>query len=263
MELFCGDEVQEFPKHADYACITGNNLAFFFVETENAVLQGADPWLDTFFLEELIKNIVAQDSIAALRPTIILQVDADLFENQARFVEKYQHLRPESDKATREKILAKEAELIRDFVNQGGIRALVQKSLTDAFQNDDTGSVDECLASNFKLFGLRTEKPLRFSLWDVSASEEKAVIVQQYYTPHTASTQRFTIAGMKKSVMALAREGCEEGFEEATRLFEATDLIANLPTIDLTNGYTPRARPKFEEGQKPSPQSGIGGPPFN
>ena len=44
-----------------------------------------------------------------------MQIDADLFENPSRFVDKYWEMRSEDGEAKRRELLSKEVQIIQDF----------------------------------------------------------------------------------------------------------------------------------------------------
>lgn len=238
-------QAAQFPAHGDSIRITGNNQAFFFAQGEkNAAGKIVDVKLNTRALEELVANIVGQGATANERPIVRLQIDADVFENPERFIKKYQDLRPEPEQAKREEWLGKEAEIIRDFVNEGGLYSVVKQALqSDAKKRgedenlNDTALKDraeEFLRMNFKLEGLRTEQPMQFATWEI-ISPQGEFAARQEYKNSTSQVDRPWQLGTDPQLSTLAAHG----HKGAQQVLDAVIHTGCLEIVTLNNGLLP------------------------
>lgn len=240
-------QAAQFPLHGEETRITGNNQAFFFVQgVKGADNQVADIQENTSRLKELIGNIVKQGDTAETRPSMHLQIDADVFENKDRFVDKYQALRAEPDEATRRALLGKEVDIIRNFVQGGGIKNAVK----EVFQNNATENggqplpdtaleslSKQFLEKNFKLEGVKTpDAPLQFATWEVVSGQD-VFLARQEYKNSTHMTERPWQLGTELELSQLAGAG----HTGAQQVITAATHTRDLETIDLTFGQAQAA----------------------
>lgn len=204
----------EFPELAAgrKAWMLGNNQAFFFVKNTNAKGE-ANPdkiTLDTGNLRKLIKNIYDHNT------QFTLMVDGDVLLNKERFVGKYAHLRQEPTDAERRALLGREADLISEFVNGGGIRELVRDVLRESNQGKEPAEndVETFLTKNFRFEGLRLDEPLKAAVWEVEGPKG-ALCAKQIYQDGTPHTERPWQIGTQPELLAWKHEG-HEGAEAVT-----------------------------------------------
>lgn len=226
-----------FPYCADGNLLVANNHAFFFVgavRDENKKI--VDLQLNTAALERLFRAIAARSDKLHERPWVHLRVDADLFENPARFVEKYQGLRAEPTRAEREHWLAKEGELIRAFVNDGGFQALATEILkprkTPFFKDR---RVDYFFEHHFRFEGVRINERLGYATWELLLPDGHSLVARQAYEAGTHMTERKWQLGLTKHMVSMAGEG----HIGARQVLQTVEYNYNLPRIDLTRGLTP------------------------
>ncbi|HEU5048495.1 MAG TPA: hypothetical protein VFT64_11710 [Rickettsiales bacterium] len=195
---------------------------------------------NTAALKALVLNIVERGVTAAKRPSVRLQIDADVFENPERFVTKYQALRSEPDEETRRYLLGKEAETIRNFVESGEMRKVISDVIgTEAEERNGytlpplalSKRVDEFLEKNFRLEGVRTEQALPFATWEIK-SEEGTFLARQEYSHSTYMTDRPWQLGIEQELSVLAGKG----HSGASQVLEAAEHTRNLETVNLTHG---------------------------
>lgn len=226
-----------FPYCAEGSLLTANNHAFFFVSAErDETKKIVDIRLNTAALERLFRAIVARSDKLHERPWVHLRVDADLFENPARFVEKYQGLRAEPTRAEREQWLSKEGELIRAFVNNGGFQALAHEILKprrNLFFKDR--SVDYFFDHHFRFEGVRTEERLGHATWELLLPDGHSFVACQEYKGGTHMTDRTWQLGHTAQLVPLA----SEGHIGALQILRTVEYNYALPRIDLTRGLTP------------------------
>lgn len=238
-------QAAEFPAYGKEVRITGNNQAFFFVAgVKDASAQVIDVQPNDTAFKKLIANIIGQGSDADQRPLMRLQIDADVFENPERFVAKYQTLRSEPTQAERERLLGKEAETIRAFVNDGGMYSLVRdavagdlktRSGTPPTKKQIDGATQEFFAKNFRLEGVRTQQPLQFATWEI-ASPDGVFQARQEYKNSTYMVERPWQLGLKTELTALG----QDGHAGAKQVLDAVSATREMPTTNLTYGYPPR-----------------------
>lgn len=235
-------QAAEFPAHGDEIRITGNNQAFFFVSgVKDSAGQIVSVQKNVVALEKLIRNIVSQGTTADERPTFRLQIDADVFENTTQFVAKYQGLRSEQERSKREELLQQEAEIIRTFVNDGGIVGLAKQVLKEDAKRRSGGTElsnaeletisNEFFEKNFRLEGVRTQKPLQFSTWEIKA-QDGTFVARQEYKNSTYMVDRPWQLGVNDDLTQLAKSG----HKGAQQVLEAVYYTHELDTVDLTKG---------------------------
>lgn len=236
-------QATEFPQYGHEIRITGNNQAFFFVSglKDSGSNQITDVQSNTTHLRKLIKNILSQGNTPQDRPLVRLQIDADVFENPQRFVGKYQNLRSESEQAERERLLGKEATLIRDFVNNGGLVTLVKEAFQQRAidRQDPFGQTEEkidrdvrdFLVDNLRLEGVRTTRPLNFATWEIKSPEGTFAARQEYKTS-TYMVDRSWQVGTEPELTCLA----QQNHSGAQQIQTAVGYTRNLEIVDLTLG---------------------------
>lgn len=243
-------QAADFPKYGNTR-ITGNSQAFFFVEGIKKDGQVVDIQLQTKHLKTLIANTLQAED----RPQVSLQIDADVFENPEVYVDKYQKLRSEPEEATRRELLGKEAQMIREFVNEGGIKALVKETMQELAEarngkklpeNALETMADGFLKNNFHLEGLRTQEPLQFATWEVETSQGQ-LLARQEYKDSTYMADRPWQIGLAEELNQLK----EKGHTGAEQVIEATDHTRDLPKIELTHGN--------DHGHEQAQRTGRGG----
>jgi hypothetical protein len=211
------------------AAMLGNNQAFFFVRNPKGNSDPAKLELDTSALKKLIGNIYDQGT------QFSLLIDADVFRDRAKFVDKYQHIRPEPDEATRRAMLGREAEMIAGFVEAGGIPKLIGEVI-----QEKTGIKDAALEhktmeflqhGHFKLQGVTIDKPIAYAVWQVDGPAG-ALIAKQVYPSQTPNTERPWQLGTEPELAALK----ENGHAGASALLDAAARMKQLPKINLTLG---------------------------
>lgn len=239
-------QAPEFPKYGDEIRITAANQAFFFAqEVKSADGQVTDVAPNTDKLRELITNIIKRGNQADNRPTVRLQVDADLFENPEKFIDKYHDLHLEEDVAKRRELLGKETDIIRDFVQSGGIKTMVKEALQkNTTENGGPSLPDNVLEElskrffekNFKLEGVRTAEALPYATWKVK-SDEGTLLARQEYTKNTHRLDRPVQLGRAEDLFPLA----SAGHTGAQEVIQAVAHTRSLETIDLTFGQAQAA----------------------
>lgn len=249
-------QAAEFPALGRMVRITGSNQAFFFVRGVKNGDQVVDIEPNTSALNKLIHVILDQGASATQRPLMRLQIDADVCEDPAAFVDKYQSHRPEKDETARRFLLGKEAELIRSFIIDGGLRALAKKCLRehaekhggpaqDALEN----AVTDFFTHNFHMEGVRTAHALQFATWDITTHDGTRFAARQEYKDSTYMVNRPWQLGLEPQLSALA----EKNHEGARQILYAVDYTRDLQTINLIN---------FKQSARPAPSSPQNGTPF-
>jgi hypothetical protein len=160
-----------------------------------------------------------------------LTLDADVREDRTRFVEKYQALRPEEE-ATGRALLAKEAELIEGFLQNGGMLELAKEVVSEG--NNLPPQVIEALAQGFldrqfHVEGVQTDRALEAAVWQVDNSQGGQLQARQNYDIGTTNTDRKWLLGTQPQVEQLRASG----HEGATVLSRAVEEMNNLPRINL------------------------------
>lgn len=223
-------QVTDFPQLAGNrkAWVLGNNNAFFFVKNTNGKGE-ADPEklaLNTVFLKKLIEGIYDNNT------QFTMMVDNDVLQNKERFVDSYQACRPEEREADRRAILGREADIISEFVNGGGIRDLVREVLREKQGQADEREVDTFLEKNFRFEGLRLDKPLEAGAWEVEGPEG-ALCAKQMYPNATDRDQRPWQLGIQPELRALK----EQGGEAAELANNVLDAVQDMHYQRLLTAY--------------------------
>ncbi|MCH2548156.1 MAG: hypothetical protein MK052_11180 [Alphaproteobacteria bacterium] len=227
-------QATEFPQLAQdgRASMLGNNQAFFFVKNTDGTPDGME--LNTDKLKTLMENVRENGT------EFTLMLDADVTENPEKFVEKYKELRPEhaEDPKLAEAMLAKEANLIGDFIKSDGLQNLVDEVFADRGNAPEAGHEQlrkGFLGKQFKIEGVQTEEALTEAVWQVDAPDsERQLIARQSYSPATDSSERKWLLGNKEQVQALATDQNEDKQAAAEALLQAVDKMENLPRVSLT-----------------------------
>lgn len=231
-------QVTDFPELAGNrkAWVLGNNNAFFFVKNTNGKGE-ADPakvTLNTAHLRTLIERIYDN------KTQFTMMVDNDVLQNKERFVDSYQACRPEESEADRRAILGREADIISEFVNGGGIRDLVRDVLqAKQGQAPAEQEVDSFLEKNFRFEGLRLDKPLEAGAWEVEGPEG-ALCAKQMYPNATERDQRPWQLGIKPELRKLK----EQGGEEAALANNVLDAVQDMHYQRLLTAYKDIKEPR-------------------
>lgn len=235
----------DFPALAEgrKAWMLGNNQAFFFIANPKGNEDPAQVRLDTGNLRTLMGNIHDHGTL------FTMMVDGDLLANPANFVERYQALRPEQDESVRRAMLGREAELIGEFLQGGGIRALAREVIAEKEPGLNAAELDakagEFVQKNFRYEPLRLDEPLKAAVWQVEGPDG-ALCARQRYSANTDATERPWQLGTQPELDALRAQGHEgaRNVVEAVRdmhyqrLLTAYKDIQDPRAVDLEAGYT-------------------------
>jgi hypothetical protein len=160
-----------------------------------------------------------------------LILDADVIDNPARFAEKYAPLRPEPLEQAKA-LLQREAELIGDFIQSGGVLKLAKEIFAESphLPADHVAKAAEHFTRRqFVVEGVTCDHPLESAVWRVDAPDGK-LLAQQHYTPATETKSRGWHLGTEPEVKALA----QERNVDALGLAKSAELLDRLPKRNLS-----------------------------
>lgn len=226
-------QAPDFPLVALNSRLTANNHAFFFVSPVKEDGKVVDVKLNTTQLERAFAAIVASSKKEHSRSYLQLQIDADLFENPVRFIEKYQALRSEPVQTEREALLAKEGDLIRSFVANEGFRrvatSLLKPRIIPFFPDH---RVDRFFERQFRFEGVQTADALPFATWELLLPDRHSLVARQEYKRGTYMADRPWQLGHTQHLCVMAAEG----HSGALQVLRAVEHTYELPRVNLTNG---------------------------
>lgn len=212
----------------------GANQAFFFVDNPYGNEDPASIRFNIDHLKKLMGNVYDQGV------QFTLAMDADVLQNPAAFVSKYEKLRPESDPALRQAMVVREAGMIAGFIAADGVRHVARQVVQE--KSGATGQrleelTGRFLEEQFHLAGVQVQQPLTEAVWQMDGPGG-GLYAKQAYTPGMHTTERAWQVGTQPELSALA----EAGHPGAQSIMNAVANMQQMQAVDLMPAFANRQR---------------------